>query len=105
MQNLNTALYEGGFKLDIHSEYKFKYPIVIFNYFSGVLKNKMINNSEIINISKNSDATLIEFLIDETKGCFFKNTFKYLISRREHLLIIILLIKMRVKIFFTNAQT
>ena len=78
MQNLNTALYEGGFKLDIHSEYKFKYPIVIFNYFSGVLKNKIINNSEIINISKNSDATLIEFLIDDSKGCFFKNTFKYL---------------------------
>ncbi len=78
MQNLNTALYEGGFKLDINSEYKFKYPIVIFNYFSGVLNNKMINNSEVINISKNSEATLIEFLVDNSSGCFFKNTFKYI---------------------------
>ncbi len=78
MQNLNTALHEGGFKLDIKSEYKFKYPIVIFNYFSGVLNNKMINNSEVINLSKNSDATLIEFLIDNSSGCFFKNTFKYI---------------------------
>ena len=78
MQNLNTALHEGGFKLDINSEHKFKYPIVIFNYFSGDLKNKMINSSEVINISKNSNATLIEFLIDNSTGCFFKNTFKYL---------------------------
>ena len=50
----------------------------MFNYFSGDLKNKMINNSEVINISKNSNATLIEFLIDNSTGCFFKNTFKYL---------------------------
>ena len=78
MQNLNTALHEGGFRLDINSKYKFKHPVVIFNYFSGVLKNKMINNSEIINLSKNSDITLIEFLIDDSTGCFFKNTFKYI---------------------------
>ena len=38
----------------------------------------MINSSEVINISKNSNATLIEFLIDNSTGCFFKNTFKYL---------------------------
>ena len=78
MQNLNIALHEGGFKLNINSGYKFKYPIIIFNYFSGILKNKIINNSEIINMSKNSDATLIEFLIDDSKGRFFKNTFKYI---------------------------
>ncbi len=78
MQNLNTALHEGGFRLHVNSGYKFKYPIIIFNYFSGTLKNKMINNSEIIKMSKNSDATLIEFLIDSSTGSFFKNTFKYI---------------------------
>ena len=78
MQSLNIALHEGGFKLNINSGYKFKYPIIIFNYFSGILKNKIINNSEIINMSKNSDATLIEFYIDDSKGRFFKNTFKYI---------------------------
>ncbi len=78
MQNLNTALHEGGFCLNINSEYKFKYPIIIFNYFSGDLKNKIINNSEVINLSKNSSATVLEYLIDETSGFFFKNTFKYL---------------------------
>ena len=29
-------------------------------------------------MSKNSDATLIEYLIDEFRRCFFKNTFKYI---------------------------
>ena len=78
MQNLNTALHEGGFYLHINNEYKFKYPIVIYNYFTGQLKNKMINNSESLNISKNSSATIIEYLVDESEGNFFKNTFKYI---------------------------
>ena len=78
MQNLNTALLEGGFCLNIFPDYKLKHPIVIYNYFCGKFKNKMINNSEIINISRNSNATIIEYLIDESDGSFFKNTFKYL---------------------------
>ncbi len=78
MQNLNTALHEGGFHLNINSDYRFKCPIVIYNYFTGALKNKIINNSETINMSKNSNATIIEYLIDESEGNFFKNTFKYI---------------------------
>ena len=78
MQNLNTALHEGGFNLNISSDYKFKHPIVIYNYFTGNLKNKIINNSDSINLSKNSKATIIEYLVDESKGNFFKNTFKYI---------------------------
>ncbi len=78
MQNLNTALHEDGYILNINSDYSFKYPIIIYNCFSGNLKNKIINNSEIINVSKNSSATILEYLIDESTGSFFKNTFKYL---------------------------
>ena len=67
------------FCLNIKSDYKFKYPIIIiYNYFLVHLKNKIINNSEIINMSKNSNATIIEYLIDESEGNFFKNTFKYI---------------------------
>ena len=78
MKSLNTALHEGGFSLSINSEYKFNYPIVIYNYFTGTIKNKIINNSETINMSKNSHATVIEYLVDESIGNFFKNTFKYI---------------------------
>ena len=78
MQNLNTALHQGGFCLKIIPNYKFRYPIIIYNYLSGSLKNKIINSSEIFDISKNSEVTIIEYLIDESEGNFFKNTFKYL---------------------------
>ena len=78
MQNLNTALHEGGFCLNINSDYKFKFPIIIYNYFTGVLKNRIINNSESINMLENSEATIIEYLIDESEGNFFKNTCKYI---------------------------
>ena len=64
----------------------------------------MINNSEIINISKNSESTILEFLIDDQKDVFLKTLLNILILRREHLLIIILLIKMRVKIFLRIIQ-
>ena len=86
MQNLNTALHEGGFNLNISSDYKFKHPIVIYNYFTGTLKNKIINNSDSINLLKNSNATIIEYLVDESKGNFFKNTFKYInLEENSHL--------------------
>ncbi len=78
MQNLNSALHEGGFTLNIKPDFKFKYPIVIYNYLTGAFKNKIINNSDSINISKNSNATIIEYLVDESAGNFFKNTFKYI---------------------------
>ena len=38
----------------------------------------MINNSETISMSKNSNATIIEYLIDESEGNFFKNRFKWI---------------------------
>ena len=86
LQNLNTALHEGGFNLNISSDYKFKYPIVIYNYFTGTLKNKIINNSDSINLLQNSNATIIEYLVDESKGNFFKNTFKYInLDENSHL--------------------
>ena len=34
-------------------------------------------------MSKNSNATIIEYLIDESEGNFFKNTFKYIKFRRK----------------------
>ena len=100
MQNLNTALHEGGYSLNINSGIKFKYPIIIYNYFSGPLKNKIINNSEVINLSKNSNATIIEYLIDESEGCFFKNTFKYVNVEEEGSLTYFLINKNQSNNFF-----
>ena len=72
---LNKALSIGGFNLEVQKDYKCKKPIIIYNYFSSNLDNKIINNSNNIKLNQNSELTLIEFNIGE-KSKFFKNTFE-----------------------------
>ena len=50
-------------------------PIIIYNYFTANLNNKIINNSNKIKLSQNSELTLIEYNIVE-KSKFVKNTFE-----------------------------
>ncbi len=75
LYNLNKALSSGGFSLEIQKDYKCKKPIIIYNYFTSDLDNKIINNSNKIKLSQNSELTLIEYNISE-KSKFFKNTFE-----------------------------
>ena len=75
LYNLNKALTLGGFNLEVQKDYKCKKPIIIYNYFSPNLDNKIINNSNKIKLNQNSELTLIEYNIGE-KGKFLKNTFE-----------------------------
>ena len=72
---LNKALSIGGFNLEVHQNYKCKKPIVIYNYFTANLDNKIINNSNKIKVNQNSELILIEYNISE-KSKFIKNTFE-----------------------------
>ena len=72
---LNKALSLGGFNLEVQKDYKCKKPIIIYNYFSSNLDNKIINNSNKIKLNQNSEITLIEYNIGG-KSKFFKNTFE-----------------------------
>ena len=75
LHNLNKALSLGGFNLEIQKDYKCKKPIIIYNYFTSDLDNKIINNSNQIKINQNSELTLIEYNVSE-KSKFLKNTFE-----------------------------
>ena len=75
LYNLNKALSSGGFSLEILKDYKCKKPIIIYNYFTSDLDNKIINNSNQIKLRQNSELTLIEYNMSE-KSKFFKNTFE-----------------------------
>ena len=75
LYNLNKALSSGGFRLEVQKDYKCKKPIIIYNYFTSDLDNKIINNSNQIKLSQNSELTLIEYNMSE-KSKFFKNTFE-----------------------------
>ena len=73
LTNLNRALSFGGYSLDIEDNYKCKKPIVIYSCYSNTLENKIINNSNQINLGKNSELTLIEYSMGG-KTKFVKNT-------------------------------
>ena len=75
LYNLNKALSLGGFNLEVQRNYKCKKPIIIYNYFTSNLNNKIVNNSNIIKLNQNSELTLVEYNIGE-KSKFLKNTFE-----------------------------
>ena len=72
---LNKALSLGGLNLEVQKDYKCKKPIIIYNYFTSNLNNKIINNSNRIKLNQNSELTLIEYNFGE-KSKFIKNTFE-----------------------------
>ena len=82
---LNKALSSGGFELEIKENYKCNKPIVIYNYFTSNLENKIVNNSNKIKMNQNSELTLIEFNITE-ESKFLKNTFEEIVIDSDSIL-------------------
>ena len=71
---LNKALSSGGYSLEVFDNYRFKKPLIIYNYFSENLKNVILNNSNYIKLNKESDLTVVEYTIDNSKNNFIMNT-------------------------------
>jgi len=71
---LNNALSLGGFSLEVTKNYKFKKPLIIYNYFSKNLKNKILNNKNSIKLNKGSELTLIDYNDSHAQSNFIKNT-------------------------------
>ena len=66
-------MFEGGYFLEVSSNYKFKKPLIVYNYFLENLKNKIINTKNLITIKDNSDLDLIEYNFDISKNKFVFN--------------------------------
>ncbi len=96
---LNKALSIGGFNLEVKENYKCKKPLVIYNYFSPDLNNKIINNSNKIKLNQNSELTVIEYNICE-KDKFIKNTLENIIIDNNSILKNIIIQKTKSKGFF-----
>ena len=71
---LNNALATGGFLLEISKDYKFKKPLIIYNYFSNNLKESIINNKNSIILNEDTELTLINYIDDDSKDNFMMNT-------------------------------
>jgi len=71
---LNNALSLGGFSLEITKNYKVKKPLVLYNYFSKELKNKILNNKNSIKLNEGSELVLIDYNNGNIQDNFIKNT-------------------------------
>ncbi len=96
---LNKALSSGGFSLEVKRNYKCKKPLVIYNYFTSNLDNKIINNSNHIKLNHNSKLTLIEYIIGE-RSKFIKNTFEKIDIGKDSILKSIIIQKTKSNGFF-----
>jgi Fe-S cluster assembly protein SufD len=78
---LNHALAENGYSLEIKENYKFKKVLVIYNFFTKDVKNKILNNKNNIKISENSELHIIDYTINETK--FINNVYENVILEKN----------------------
>ena len=76
---LNHALAEKGYSLEVKENYKFKKVLVIYNFFSRDIKNKILNNKNKIKLNKNSELHVIEYIVNESKFKFINNSYENII--------------------------
>ena len=80
---LNHALAVNGFYLEIEDNYKFKKVLVIYNFFTKNLKNKILNNKNKLKLKKNSELHVIEYTINESKSKFINNVYENIILEKN----------------------
>ena len=76
---LNHALAVSGYSLEVEENYKFKKVLVVYNFFTKNLKNKVLNNKNKIKINKNSELHIIEYTINESKYKFINNSYENIV--------------------------
>ena len=80
---LNHALAHNGFSLEVDKNYKFKKVLVIYNFFTKDLKNKILNNKNKIKLNENAELHVIEYTINESKSKFINNVYENIILEKN----------------------
>tara|TARA_Y100000590_G_scaffold48773_1_gene51653 strand:- start:3228 stop:4472 length:1245 start_codon:yes stop_codon:yes gene_type:complete len=78
---LNHALASNGYSLEIKENYKFKKTLVIYNFFTKDVKNKILNNKNNIKLNENSELHVVEYTINQSK--FINNTYENVILKKN----------------------
>jgi len=76
---LNHALAENGYSLEIEKNYKFKKVLVIYNFFTKDIKNKILNNKNKIKVNENAELHVVEYTINQSKFKFINNVYENII--------------------------
>ena len=71
--NLNHALSDKGYFLEIKGNYKFKKILVIYYLFTDDLDENILNSKNKIKIGENSELHLFEYFVNNSKKNFFNN--------------------------------
>jgi len=80
---LNHALAENGYSLEIEKNYKVKKALVIYNFFTKDLKNKILNSKNKIKLNENAELHVIEYNINESKSKFINNVYENIILEKN----------------------
>ena len=78
---LNHALAENGYLLEVEKNYKFKKALVIYNIFTKVIENKILNSKNEIKIGENSEIHLLDYTINNFK--FINNVYENIILEKN----------------------
>ena len=70
---------DNGYSLEIKENYKFKKTLVIYNFFTQDIKNKILNNKNKIKLNNNSELHIIEYTINKSKHKFINNSYESVI--------------------------
>ena len=72
-------VFEQIYFIEIKEDYKFKKVLVIYNYFTEDIKNKILNNKNKIKLNKNSELHVIEYTVNKSKFKFINNSYEDII--------------------------
>jgi len=84
--NLNHALSDKGYFLEVEENYKFKKVLVIYYLFTQDLDENILNTKNKIKIGKNSELHFLEFLVNDSKKNFFNNVYEDIILENSSVL-------------------
>ena len=77
--NLNHALSDKGFFLEIEENYKLKKVLVVYYLYTEDLNENILNSKNKIKVGKNSELHLFDFIVNKSNKNFFNNIYEDII--------------------------
>jgi len=77
--NLNHALSDKGYLLEVEENYKFNKVLVIYNIYTNDLNENILNCKNKIKVGKKSELHTLEYIINHSKKNFFNNIYENVI--------------------------
>jgi len=81
--NLNHALSDKGYFLEVKENYKFNKVLVVYYFYTDDLDENLLNSKNKIRIGKNSELHFLDFIINKSKKNFFNNIYEDIILEKS----------------------